>query len=284
MDRVLVATEETSAENWLPWLTEQLERADITTEAMVVTEPVGNECSAQLQSRGVTNNTVLIGHGLGAECILTYLSDNPQQQVEQTILVEPRHHVRGTAIPLNDSEFSQRRPEPSIMRQTGRLAILYSANQPDAISGEISILHGKLPGSELLEITEPEHTEDAAKLHAFPQLLDTIALPKRRVIEQLIAESDGAITRDYRNNEDISWASCVGSRVFILEELLPKVAVSASIELYRTRMKSLGLLLRSLHTDYPYRDSAITQGVKEDVLRRLNILSEDYPPLTPGRS
>ncbi len=164
--------------DWLPWLKRELENVSFT----VVVPTMPNPNSPQLKewldclnkNIGHSNeNTYLVGHSLGANAILHYLSQTPDGKVAKVIL------VAGFSEPLLIGKyelknfFDQELNYENIKNSAGKVVLINSNNDP-YVSLEQGTFLAQKTGGRLKTLSGYKHFNSEAGVNKLPEVLEEI--------------------------------------------------------------------------------------------------------------
>lgn len=136
--------------NWFPWIKQQLLVAGV--EANIPTlpkpyHPVFSDWKDAFPCHAIDKSTGLVGFSAGAEFLLRLLSEDTSLQAEQLVLVA---RWRDTAEKYGD--FSKYTLDSGIIERVGRLTIMSSLDDSQAIQDNAHRLAEVWPGANLLEL------------------------------------------------------------------------------------------------------------------------------------
>lgn len=165
--------------NWFPWLKTELTARRIKTTVPKFPTPEGQSLSSWRETfvnevGGVTSDTILVGHSIGAAFVLNLLnkSDSPAKAVFFVAgfigsLGQPQFDS------LNESFFSEEFDWERIRKNSGKLFVYAGDNDP-YVKSEKGIELAKLLKTELIVIPNGGHLNQDAGFKEFPRLLEDL--------------------------------------------------------------------------------------------------------------
>ena len=161
--------------NWLPWLGRQLSTRGVTVAIPAFPKPyfpVYEEWQRVFETNDAGPETGLIGHSVGAEFILRWLSENKATSIEQAVLVAPYHDYAGKY-----GGFSKYGLDAMIPERVGRLTIVSSLDDDEPITRRTHELSATFPEARIVELDGYGHFRIGHNMQSedFPVLLDLLA-------------------------------------------------------------------------------------------------------------
>lgn len=160
--------------NWLPWLGRELGKRGIESSIPAFPRPyfpVYEDWRSLFERFHVDERTGVVGHSAGAEFILRWTSENPNNHLETLALIAPyRDEAR------KYGHFSAYELDPGITERIGRIIIFNSLDDSEPIQRNARLLAEVLRGAELIELDGFGHFMfgNNMKTTAFPELLDAL--------------------------------------------------------------------------------------------------------------
>ncbi len=136
--------------NWLPWLGRQLGARGVEVAIPALPRPyfpMYEDWKEVFEASHVDSDTGLIGHSVGAEFILRWLSENNTLSVEQVALVAPYHDFASKY-----GEFSQYELDSDIAKRVGRITIINSLDDDAPIQASVNRLTTAIPEAQVVEL------------------------------------------------------------------------------------------------------------------------------------
>jgi predicted alpha/beta hydrolase family esterase len=168
--------ERPSASNahWLPWLQNQLLLKDIKANTPEVFKPYEMKWDAwveEVERFSIGPETILVGHSMGAGFWVRYLSEHPESQVSQVVLVAPWVNLNHE----EDTDFFDFTLRPNITKQARRFSVFASDNDGPEVQNSVEYLRQELKGAKFVDFHNYGHFcyRDLGT-DAFPELLDAI--------------------------------------------------------------------------------------------------------------
>lgn len=160
--------------NWFPWLGDELKQrgVDVCIPALPSPYfPVYETWREMFARVTVDENTSLVGHSAGAEFILRWLSEHKDKSVERVVLVAPWTDGAGK---YND--FSHYSIDDTITDRVGKLTIINSRDDSEAIQQNVQRLIGHLPTARLVQLDGFGHFMIGNNMAGpeFPELLEAL--------------------------------------------------------------------------------------------------------------
>lgn len=163
--------------NWLPWLEQTLEGEGIPTYIPALPEPyapVYEKCikEAFKKPESVTEDTLAIGHSMGAGLWVRWMSENPDVTVQKLVLVAPWLDPTGKYGELFDFKIDPGLTERCI----GGLAIFYSSRDNQNVQSSKDMLLEACPQAKAIDIPEYGHfmLDNEMKSNEFPEILEEL--------------------------------------------------------------------------------------------------------------
>lgn len=164
-----------SNSHWFPWITKELMVRDIHTVALEMPHaymPNYEVWKRELERFDIDENTILVGHSCGGGFLLRYLSENPNLQVDQVVLVAPWIDPDDT----KKNNFFDFTPNPRISTQSKKWISLFCSedDMKDVIKSIDSILETYQNLKVQRFVDKGHFCLWDLRTEAFPELLDTI--------------------------------------------------------------------------------------------------------------
>ncbi|MBP9728041.1 MAG: alpha/beta hydrolase [Candidatus Moranbacteria bacterium] len=162
-----------SRKHWLGWLQDECIKAGIDTVAPEMPrpyEPVYETWCATFEKFSVDENTILIGHSIGAGFLVRWLSEN-QRQVGKVVLVapwlDPKHELHNGFF---DFEIDK-----GLVTRVESVTIFVSSDDDEEILESVKKIKNDLPGIITKEFSNQGHfTFGDMGTHVFPELLEIL--------------------------------------------------------------------------------------------------------------
>ncbi len=165
--------------NWLPWVSRELEQKGIHTEIPEMPKPYSPDYKAWAEvfpGSLINEATGLIGHSAGAEFLLRWVSEHPELKAEQLVLVAPY-----TDNARKYGEFSQYQLDTNLGKRIGKVTILNSLDDSEAIQQNAQRLANDIPEAQIINLNGYGHfmLGNAMLRPEFLELLDVLSLEVR---------------------------------------------------------------------------------------------------------
>ncbi len=142
--------------NWLPWLAQTLGHMGIPTTIPELPKPyapVYENCINEALKTPITEDTLVIGHSMGAGLSIRWMSENPDVAVKKLVLVAPWLDPNRRYGSLFDFVL-----DPSLIeRCAGGMAIFYSSHDGKEAKQSAGMLMSTFPGATRKNIPEDGH-------------------------------------------------------------------------------------------------------------------------------
>ena len=165
-------------ENWFPWLKKELESRGFEVIVPKFPTPINQTRESWLRvilkyEERMNNETVLIGHSLGAAFILDYL-EQTNKKIKAAFLVAGYHKLINNEFDeLNKTFVGREFNWEKIKGNCGKFFVIASDNDPYIPLGINEELAEILDG-ELIVVHKGGHLNKKAGFDQFPQLLEII--------------------------------------------------------------------------------------------------------------
>jgi predicted alpha/beta hydrolase family esterase len=136
--------------NWFPWIRRQLSQFAIEVYIPALPKPyypVFSDWKDAFPNHAIDTETSLVGFSAGSEFLIRLLSEDPALNPSALVLVAP---WRDKAEKYGD--FSEYTLDPSIPERVGRLTIISSLDDSQAIQDNAHLLAEVWPEANLLEL------------------------------------------------------------------------------------------------------------------------------------
>lgn len=164
-----------SKRHWLPWIQQQL----IIDGVFAVTpdvprpfDPVYERWKTEVERyRDLVRDGVMIGHSAAASFYLRWLSENPELEPRQLVMVAPYLDLNGKY-----GEFSSFQIDPELVERIGKITILNSSDDSDGIQQSVEVISQALPEAKIITLHGFGHfmVGNAMASPEFPELLDVV--------------------------------------------------------------------------------------------------------------
>lgn len=160
--------------NWFPWAKKQLAFHGIGSDVPALPKPyypVFSDWSEAFPVKDINPKTGLVGFSTGAEFLLRLFSEDRGLQAEKLVLVAPWKDTAGKY-----EDFSKYTLDLGICERIGRLTIISSLDDSQAIQENTSNLAQALPTANVLELDGYGHFMIGNNMvsEEFPELITTL--------------------------------------------------------------------------------------------------------------
>ena len=160
-----------SNEHWFPWLQHELIIRDILTQTPEWPKPYAPDYSEWLKLFNqftVDEDTILVGHSMGAGFLVRWLSEN-DVKVGKVVLVAPSFHQPKQAV----GDFLDFELDPNMAAKTKGLVVFYSDDDSDRIMQSVSDLRENVANAGFHEFHGHGHfVFSHMGTREFPELLE----------------------------------------------------------------------------------------------------------------
>jgi predicted alpha/beta hydrolase family esterase len=159
---------------WIPWLQKQLIIRDIKTDTPEMPysyKPQYSIWKTEFERFEITQNTILIGHSVGAGFLIRWLSENKDIKTGKVILVAP------SIDPYKKSEtgFCDFEIDKDLIKHTEKISIFTSDNDSENINESVKILKTKIPDIKVITLKGKGHfIPSDTGTDKFPEILEEI--------------------------------------------------------------------------------------------------------------
>lgn len=162
-----------SGKHWLGWLKDELIKisSDVVAPEMPEPyEPLYEKWCSTFEKFSVDENTMLIGHGIGAGFLIRWLSEN-KIQVGKVVLVAPWLDPRCEL----QNGFFDFEIDKELVTRVESVTIFVSSDDDRDILESVKIIRDDLPGVIMKEFSNQGHfTFGDMGTHKFPELLEIL--------------------------------------------------------------------------------------------------------------
>ncbi|MBI2658331.1 serine hydrolase family protein [Candidatus Woesearchaeota archaeon] len=167
-------------DNWFPWLKRQLEGQGYEVTVPKMPTPLDQSLESWLrvfsQFEGkISEETVLIGHSLGAAFILDYL-EKTSKKIKAAMLVSGFHKPLGSQYDELNRTFVGKEFNWGKIRQSCSKFFVFAGDNDEYISLEVSNELAKNLNAELNIVHDGGHLNKKAGYDDFPILMETIMI------------------------------------------------------------------------------------------------------------
>jgi predicted alpha/beta hydrolase family esterase len=159
-----------SNHHWIPWLQKQLLVNDIhaqTPEVPRCFEAPYEDWKREFERFEIEDDTILVGHSMGAGFIVRWLSEHPDQKVGKVVLVGAYLDPEG-----EDGDFFKFDIDRNIAERTGGLVVFNSDDDQKTVQQTVDIMKSKLEGVRYVDFQDYGHfTLGSMGTAEFPELL-----------------------------------------------------------------------------------------------------------------
>ncbi len=163
-----------SNDHWLPWIQRQLLLHDVLAQAPEFPrayDPNYQDWKSVLEQFSLNEETILIGHSLGAGFLVRWLSES-KQKVGTVILVAPFLDPHHDEVQQDFFDFMI---EPALANKTKGLHIFVSSDDDQEILTSVDQIRSAIPQAQTHELSNKGHfTIDDMKTVEFPELLQVV--------------------------------------------------------------------------------------------------------------
>lgn len=163
-----------SNDHWLPWIQRQLLLQDTLAQAPEFPrayDPVYSEWKAVLDQFSINEETILIGHSLGAGFLVRWLSEFTGN-VGTVVLVAPFLDPDHDEVSPGFFDFTI---DPALIDRVNALHIFVSSDDDQEILTSVDLLKQAIPNIQLHEFSDQGHfTLDNMKTPVFPELRNVV--------------------------------------------------------------------------------------------------------------
>jgi predicted alpha/beta hydrolase family esterase len=169
---------------WLPWLQKQLLLLGIPTqtpEMLNAWQPDYRIWSREFERHDLTEDTLLVGHSMGAGFLVQWLSAHPEQSIGHVFLIAPSLGDRFTPEHKLDHPvlggFFDFMVDPALLTRTKSLTLFHSDNDMARVVASVQHIRQELPGIEYREFHNYGHFCGKRDMGSdtFPELLEAIS-------------------------------------------------------------------------------------------------------------
>jgi len=164
--------------NWFPWLKNELEKKEFKVIVPKFPTPLNQSLESWLRTiakyeNKITDETVLIGHSLGAVFILNYL-EKTNKKIKAAFLVAGFHKMLGSPYDKLNKSFIDKKFDWERIKMSCNKFFVFGSDNDEYISIDITKELAKNVNGDLRIIQNGGHLNKAAGFVNFPQLLETI--------------------------------------------------------------------------------------------------------------
>ncbi len=167
-------------DNWFPWLKKQLEGMGYEVVVPKFPTPLNQSLESwtkvlsQYEDK-INEETVLIGHSLGASFILNYL-ENTHKKIRAAILVSGFHKLLGSSYDELNKTFVDREFNWEKIKSSCGKFFVFASDNDEYVSLEVSSELSNKLGAELNIVHDGGHLNKKAGYDDFHLLLETIVI------------------------------------------------------------------------------------------------------------
>jgi len=162
--------------HWIPWIQKQLNKKDITSQALEMPKPYFpdyKEWSDVFSQMKISNETVLVGHSCGAGFLLRYLSENSSVNPKRVVLVAPwtdmESYLRDQGNDFFDFELGKE------LGNRTEVHVFISSDDDRSMLDTVNKLKAEVQNIIYHEFTDKGHfTEPDLGTKEFPELLEIL--------------------------------------------------------------------------------------------------------------
>ncbi|MEK6943559.1 MAG: alpha/beta fold hydrolase [Nanoarchaeota archaeon] len=165
--------------NWFPWLKKKMETKGYDTIVPKFPTPLNQTLESWLRiikkhEDKINEETVLIGHSLGAAFILNYLEQS-DKKVNSVFLVAGFHKQLGSPYDKILETFTDKKFDWKKIKNGCKKFFVIASDNDEYITVDVSKELAKYVGAELRIIPQGGHLNKEAGFTKFPLLLDLIS-------------------------------------------------------------------------------------------------------------
>jgi predicted alpha/beta hydrolase family esterase len=141
--------------NWFPWAKGQLSLHNIEASVPALPKPyypVFRDWENAFPGHDIDEDTGLVGFSAGSEFLLRLLSENTGIHAEHLVLVAPWRDSNGKY-----EDFSNYTLDPGICERVGKLTVISSLDDSEAIQDNARYLAETLPSANLVKLNGYGH-------------------------------------------------------------------------------------------------------------------------------
>ena len=163
--------------HWFPWLQKQLLANDIEThtpEVFKVYCASYEDWVKEVERYDINEESILVGHSMGAGFWVRYLSEHPKQRIKSLILVAPWLNVEEqNKTDFEDDDFFKFEANSQLLLQANKVMIYSSDNDMEGVKKSVQYLEQLYPNIKLKNFHNYGHfTSRSMQSNQFPELLD----------------------------------------------------------------------------------------------------------------
>ena len=166
--------------NWFPWLKKQLEGMEYEVIVPKFPTPLDQSLESWLRTianyeNKISEETILIGHSLGAAFILNYL-ERTSKKIKAAILVAGFHKLLGSKYDEINKSFIDGQFDWSKIKNNCGKFFVFASDNDEHIPLEIGQELAQNLNAELNIVHDGGHLNEEAGYNDFPLLLETIVI------------------------------------------------------------------------------------------------------------
>ena len=166
-------------ENWLPWLKKELEKKGYEVIVPKFPTPIGQSLDSWLKvikkyDDNINQDTVLIGHSIGATFILDYL-EQAEKEIRAAILVAGWHEVLENEYSKLNKTFVNKKFAWMKIAENCKQLIVIGSDNDEYVPEDVTRRLAFNLDAELHIIKNGGHFNSKAGFDKFPQLLEIIS-------------------------------------------------------------------------------------------------------------
>lgn len=166
-------------ENWFPWLKKELGKKGFEVIVPKFPTPLDQTRESWLRiiskyGQKINNETVLIGHSLGAAFILDYL-EQTNKKIKAAFLVAGYHKLMNNEFDELNKTFVGRKLNWSKIKQNCKKFFVITSDNDPYIPLEVNEELARILDAELKIIRNGGHLNKKAGYDKFPELLDLVS-------------------------------------------------------------------------------------------------------------
>ena len=165
-------------ENWFPWLKKELEKKEYQVVVPIFPTPIGQSLENWLKvikkyEDEINNETVFIGHSLGAAFILNYL-EKSDKEVKATFLVAGYHKMLDNKFRELNKTFVDKQFNWGTIKSRCNNFFIFASDNDEYIPLKVTKELANNLDAELIIINNGGHLNKQSGYYKFTPLLDKI--------------------------------------------------------------------------------------------------------------
>jgi predicted alpha/beta hydrolase family esterase len=162
--------------HWIPWIQKQLNKKDITSQALEMPKPYFpdyQEWSDVFSQMKISNETILVGHSCGGGFLLRYLSENSEIKPKRIVLIVPWIDLE-KYLGDQGNGFFDFELDKDLGNRT-EIHVFISSDDNQNIINTVDKIKSEIPNVIYHEFTDKKHfTKRHLGTEEFPELLEAL--------------------------------------------------------------------------------------------------------------